>query len=527
MTGAVDIISSKFGIFHASVDSSMILSFTGRNFREYLGLKNCAAIMPLTDIFPELIGLEDEIKDVFHGRRGSLILNAINRTVINEIFFNIYVFPDSENPGKGFIILEDITQGSLSLRMVQQKKNEMILHNIELMRRGEFIANLINTIPDPVFYKDSFGRYIGCNREFENLTGLSSAELSGKTSDLILSADRENNYDRYDKSLLVSGGSISYEAEIIKHNGEKKYVIINKSVFHDEDYGGSVIVGVITDITSRRQMEEQLNNAMTMLEISRLELKDKVNIMEKNLFLAKKTVDAFLQKDFPILESFEIECRYFPLEQIGGDFYSVIPFENGINIFICDISGHGVSSALFLSLIKYFSESILHEYGNNPARYMNELNSIYLKKNISSNFFTAIFGILSINKRIRFSFANGGHPYPVLMKKDGRAMFLGSNDTVVGVFENQNFREYNAEIETGDMLFFYTDGIPETHDSTGKIIGYRETLLNLFMESRDEKLNNTMDNIIKKIINFRGDIKQEDDILLLGFHALNGNGVKE
>ena len=523
---AIEIISSKFGIFHASIDSSLILSFSGRNFQKYLGLKDCASNGQLTDIFPELIGLEPDIDDVLHNRRESLTLNAINRKVSNEIFFNLYLFNDSINSGNAFIIVEDITQGSLSLRMVQQKRNEMILRNIELRRRGEFIANLINTIPGPVFYKDSFGSYIGCNREFENFTGITSLELAGKTSTHLF-AGQENIYDRYDKTLLVSGGSINYETEITVYHGEKKYVIINKSVFPDDNYGGSVIVGVITDITSRRQMEERLNDTMSMLELSRLELKDKINIMENNLFLAKKTVDAFLQKNFPSTASFEIDCRYLPLEQIGGDFYSVLQTGDKINVFICDISGHGVASALFLSLIKYFSENILHVYGYSPGQYMNALNNIYLKKNISSNFFTAIFGILSFNKGLKFTFSNGGHPYPILVKKDGTTTFLGDNDTVVGVFENQAFREFSVEIEKGDMLFFYTDGIPETRNPSGTIIGYNESLLQLFQDSREEKLSRTLDNIINKIINFRDDIKQEDDILLLGFHAVDGNGVNE
>lgn len=525
--GAIEIISSKFGIYHAAVNSSLFLSFTGVNFQKYLGIKDSCNTRLLTDVFPELIGLETEVDEILHNRKENLTLNTINRSVENEIFFNLYLFSDAENPGNAFIILEDITEGSLSLRMVQQKKNEMTLRNIELIRRGEFVANLLNTIPDPVFFKDSFGRYIGCNREFENLSGIQRINLEGKTSKMLFAAGQEHNYDRYDKTLIVSGGLIAYEAEITNRNGEKKYVIINKSVFPDADYGGYVIVGVIIDITARRRMEEQLNDTMNMLEINRHELKNKIGIMETNLLIAKKTVDAFLQQDFPQSERFEIDCRYLPLEQIGGDFYYVIPSENGINIFICDISGHGVASALFLSLIKYFSENILSEYGHSPAKYMMELNNIYLKKNISSNFFTAISGILSLDKELRFSFANGGHPYPVLMKNNGSAMYLGDNDTVVGIFEDQIFREYSAVIEKGDMLFFYTDGIPETHNSAGKIIGYNDSLLQIFQESREEKLDATMDNIIKKIINFRGDIKQEDDILLLGFHAVDKTGVNE
>lgn len=635
ITGAIEIISSRFGLYHAILNSSMILSVSDKNIYTYLGLAGAEDNFVLTEIFPELFGLEDEINDVIHRRRERFSLNTINRNVENEIFFNLHIFSSPDNIGTGIVIIEDITEGSLSLRMVQQKRNEMILRNNELIRREEFITSLLNTIPDPVFYKDSYGRYIGCNREFEKFTGICSDDLAGKSSGQLFFEGNESNYDRHDRDLIVHGGSIQYEAEIIKGGAEKYYVIINKSVFPDEEYGGAVIVGVITDISSRKKMEEQLQilgtavehspvsiiitdhkgdieycnprfseisgytfnevtgknprilksghhgnefymklwntinsgeiwsgeilnkrkngslawelasisalrdaagkithyvgieeditelkDTMNMLEISRGELKNRIDVMEKNLLLARSAVDAFLQKDFPETENLEIAYRYLPLEQIGGDFYSVIENENGLNIFICDISGHGVAAALFLSLIKYFSESILDDFCSSPGRYLEELNNLYWNKVLPSYFFSAIAGCFSSGGQLRFTFANGGHPHPVIIKKNGEIFFIGENDTVVGVFEHQLFREYNTVLEKGDMLFLYTDGIPETQNSSEIIIGYDESLLKFFAEGRRETLEETLDAVIAQIIEFRGDVKQEDDILLLGFYSV-------
>jgi len=632
---AIEIINSRFGIFYAVLNSSMYLTFADSNLHNYLGLKKSEDNEILMDVFPELFGLETEVADVIYKRSDHFCLNTINRTVKSEIFFNLHIFSDPENSETALIIIEDVTQGSLSLRMVQQKRNEMILKNNELIRREEFITTLLNTIPDPVFYKDSSGRYMGCNREFERFSGISRNEISGKSSENLFPGNDENSYDRHDKELIANGGTINYETEIISAGGEKFHVIINKSVFPDREYGGAVIVGVITDITGRKKMEEQLKilgtavehspvsiiitdangyieysnprfsevtgysfeevvgrnprllksghhsddfyknlwdsvkgggiwsgeilnkrkngdlawelasisplkdetgqvthyvgieeditelkDTMNMLEISRSDLREKINIMEKNLLIARNAVDALLQENFPESESLDISCRYLPLEQIGGDFYSVILSGNDLNIFICDISGHGVAAALFLSLIKYFSESIISEYGDRPGRYLEELNNIYWSKILPSYFFTAIAGKLSFDQGIKFSFANGGHPHPILMKQSGEIKLLGENGIVVGVFENQKFSEYESVIEKGDMLFLYTDGIPETQNLTEKIIGYDESLLKFFKCCRRDTLEETMDEVIKQVIDFRGDAKQEDDILLLGFHAV-------
>jgi PAS domain S-box-containing protein len=516
---AIEIINSRFGIFYAVLNSSMNLTFTESNLHNYLGLKKSEDNEVLTDLFPELFGLETEVADVICKRKDHFCLNTINRTVNTEIFFNLHIFSDPENDNTALVIVEDITQGSLSLRMVQQKRNEMILKNNELIRREEFVVTLLNTIPDPVFYKDSSGRYIGCNREFELFTGFSRDELSGKSSQALFSDNNEDSYDRHDRELISNGGSIHYETEIINNSGEKFYVIINKSVFPDSDYGGAVIVGVITDITGRKKMEEQLKDTTNMLEISRSDLRDQVCIMERNLLIARNAVDALLQKDFPETELFDISCRYLPLAQIGGDFYSVIKNGGSINIFICDISGHGVAAALFLSLIKYFSESIINEYGDNPVRYLEELNHIYLSRIIPSYYFTAIAGRISFDDGIKFTFSNGGHPHPILMKRNGEIKLLGDNGMVVGIFENQKFSEFSSAIESGDMLFLYTDGIPETQNQADSIIGFDKSLLVFFSEGRRDTLEETMDAIIKQLIDFRGDVKQKDDILLLGFLA--------
>lgn len=69
---------------------------------------------------------------------------------------------------------------------------------------------------------------------------------------IIFSRKSGISYDRKDRELINHGGSVNYETEIVLNSGEKFYVIINKSVFADHEYGGAFVVGVITDITGRK-----------------------------------------------------------------------------------------------------------------------------------------------------------------------------------------------------------------------------------------------------------------------------------
>jgi sigma-B regulation protein RsbU (phosphoserine phosphatase) len=244
--------------------------------------------------------------------------------------------------------------------------------------------------------------------------------------------------------------------------------------------------------------------------------------MENNLLIARRAVDTLIQNDFPESDRFEIECRYFPLEQIGGDFYSVISFDKFIGIFVCDITGHGVASALFLSLMKYFTQNIARDLWINPSGYLSLINREYFRGNSMFYFFSAIAGSIKYDEpdgAMEFRFANGGHPHPVVLRKNGDAFFPGGNDAVIGLFEEQKFGEYSVRLEKGDMLFIYTDGIPSTRGADSGIIGFDESLLELFRRSRRDSIKETVNSVINEVILYRGEKLQEDDILLLGFYC--------
>ncbi len=132
---ALEILNSKSGIYYATINSSLILSFTDKKIQVYLEITESVKNEIITDFFPEIYGLEDEILNVIFKKTERFSLNTINRTLKNEIFFNLHFL---SNPGKensAFIIIEDVTEGCLSLRKLQQRKNEIILKNSELIRR--------------------------------------------------------------------------------------------------------------------------------------------------------------------------------------------------------------------------------------------------------------------------------------------------------------------------------------------------------------------------------------------------------
>ncbi|MBU1344104.1 MAG: PAS domain S-box protein [Proteobacteria bacterium] len=120
-----------------------------------------------------------------------------------------------------------------------------------------FFQTLIDTIPNPIFYKDDAGIYIGCNKAFEEYIGFKTDMLKGKSVDDIAPENLAATYRKSDEALLKSKGTQNYEAQVKYADGTLRDVIFNKAVFlKDGDTVGG-LVGVMVDITQRKQAEKE------------------------------------------------------------------------------------------------------------------------------------------------------------------------------------------------------------------------------------------------------------------------------
>ncbi len=128
----------------------------------------------------------------------------------------------------------------------------------ELRTQLSFTQQLIEAIPNPVFFKDSGGRYLGCNRAFEDYIGVPRAQFLGKTVHDVASADFADRSVTADRALYEESGPQSYETSLTyAGDGERHDVIISKASFYAP--GGEVagLVGVLVDITQRKQLEAE------------------------------------------------------------------------------------------------------------------------------------------------------------------------------------------------------------------------------------------------------------------------------
>lgn len=163
-----------------------------------------------------------------------------------------------------------------------------------LERQLSFVETLLQTIPMAIFYKDSEGRYLGCNEEFTRFTGVTKEEMAGKTVFELWPGELSETYHRQDLELLKNPAIQIYDFKISAYSGEMRDVVYHKNVFLDEKGQVAGVIGAFLDITERKRAEDELRRLKDELEQRvqerTAELKEKYRELERlnRLFVGRE-----------------------------------------------------------------------------------------------------------------------------------------------------------------------------------------------------------------------------------------------
>ncbi|MDD5259666.1 MAG: PAS domain S-box protein, partial [bacterium] len=180
------------------------------------------------------------------GKEFSLSFRILNKqNEIHWVHSQIKMMVSAKNQPTGFIgIVEDITD-------IEETKNK-------LTNQLAFIQQLLEAIPNPVFYKDTKGIYLGCNQSFERFLGKSKEEIIGKSVYDLSPQDLADVYHRKDQELFDHPGTQIYESSIQQANGIRRAVIFNKATYNNPDGTVAGLIGIITDITEGKKVADAL-----------------------------------------------------------------------------------------------------------------------------------------------------------------------------------------------------------------------------------------------------------------------------
>ena len=217
---------------------------------------------------------------------------------------------------------------------------------------------------------------------------------------------------------------------------------------------------------------------------------------------------------FPEREEFDVYATMNPTKEVGGDFYDFFLVDDDhLAVVIADVSGKGVPAALFMVIAK----TLIKNHAQNqeaPGTVFTQTNEQLCEGNDAGLFVTAWMGVLEISTG-KFVYVNAGHNPPLLKRAGGTFEWLKSRPGfVLAGMEGVRYRENTLQLEPGDRLYLYTDGVTEATNSHEELFG-DERLQNALNEYMDLPVEQFLPKIKECIDAFVGDADQFDDITML------------
>ncbi|MCB1932479.1 MAG: PAS domain S-box protein [Candidatus Accumulibacter sp.] len=167
---------------------------------------------------------------------------------------------------------EDVTAHRAAQEALRQSHLELEQRvadrTLELSQQLNFMHQLVEAIPGPVFYKNREGRYLGCNQAFLDMIGKPRSEVVGATVYDVAPRGLADRYMAADEELFERSGSQVYETQVLRADGIHRDVIFHKAVYGAPGEAAGGLVGIMLDVTDRRRMEQRLQQAATVFDSS-------------------------------------------------------------------------------------------------------------------------------------------------------------------------------------------------------------------------------------------------------------------
>jgi serine phosphatase RsbU (regulator of sigma subunit)/predicted ester cyclase len=233
--------------------------------------------------------------------------------------------------------------------------------------------------------------------------------------------------------------------------------------------------------------------------------------IEQELLVARRIQQASLPKEVPELEGWEITPYYQPAWEVGGDFYDFLELPNGhVGLVVGDATGKGVPAALVMASARSTLRAIA-QASESPGDVLRRANDP-LATDIPTNMFVTCFYAILEPKSASLRYANAGHDLPYLWG-GGAAEELRARGMPLGLMPGMEYEEKEIELDAGEGVLFYSDGLVEAHDPKGEMFGFPR-LRALIAEHGEERA--VGDFLLEQLYSFVGEgWEQEDDITLL------------
>jgi PAS domain S-box-containing protein len=267
-----------------------------------------------------------------------------------------------------------------------------------------------------------------------------------------------------------------------------------------------IFSGFIHEITARKAAEQKILEAQVKLAIAQSE----INIAQR--------IQASLSPSAPIKSGhFEIIGYCLPADQVGGDYFDYFfRNEDCLDIVIADVSGHSIGPALFMVETRSAIRSQVNRLGT-PSETLGVLNDFLFDDLDNADYFITLFYLQYNITNQQLSFANAGHPPPLLLSPfQTVCRQLDAEGMILGVRKNVFYEQKTTTLSEGDLILLYTDGLTEAENPDGEFFGV-ERVSELFTHYAQHSPEKIIEALLTHLKQFCQSESFNDDITLMVF----------
>lgn len=235
--------------------------------------------------------------------------------------------------------------------------------------------------------------------------------------------------------------------------------------------------------------------------------------MERELQMARDIQQGLLPGEMPAFESYEVTARWRAAREVAGDFYDVFRLEDGqLGIVIADVSDKGAPAAMFMAVARTMIRSHAHS-GITPVETLARTNDLILADAESGMFVTVFHSVFG--KDGMSTHVNAGHNPPLLFRyARNDLVFLPRGGRAIGWFPDNPLEAVAVQLEPGDVIIYYTDGLTEAETVDGQFFGEKR-LEDALVEARDLPIEELSDHILRRVDEFTAGAPPFDDLTLV------------
>ncbi|MBI9019322.1 MAG: SpoIIE family protein phosphatase [Phycisphaerae bacterium] len=367
---------------------------------------------------------------------------------------------------------------------------------LESAAEGVVIADA-NQMGIPIIY---------ANRAFTVLTGYQPEEVIGRNCRFLQGPDTNPEALQRIRNSLANE-SLCFE-EILNYRKDNTPFWNRLSITPVKNDQGQTthFIGIQSDITRRRLAEDSLKEANAKLK--------------RDLLAAAELQQDQLPKKLPDCKKYRFAWRFRPCQELAGDTLNILPLDDRhIAVYVLDVSGHGVRAALQSFSINHDLQphrGVLNLLS--PEKVLDWLNIKYSQVLQIGMFFTISYGILDTHTG-KFTFSSAGHPGPILTHKDHAPQIIESPSYPIGINPKAEYTLKTIQLQAGEKLIMFTDGVLEAIDMQGKAFGQTGLLETLF-RNRELNIDEMLEMIMKSLDNWVNHANLKDDVSLVGFESV-------